>query len=239
MIDILAFGAHPDDVEISVAGTIIKHIQHGYSAGVIDLTRGELGTRGDADIRALEASAAAKSMGLSARENLEISDGFVEVNRENKMKVIEVLRKYRPKVILMPFERDRHPDHGACGRLVRESCFLSGLKKLDTGQEPYRPTQIFNYFLSWEFEFSFVVDITDHFEAKMEAIKCHASQFHRPGGEDEPQTILSRPDFFQFIETRARYYGRRIGVDFGEPFFSPGVMKANDLTKLKTGPFTT
>lgn len=238
-VDILAFGAHPDDIEISISGTVIKHIKAGYTAGVIDLTRGEFGTRGTAEIRRQEAAAAAGFMGLTIRENLELPDGFVEVNRENKMKIISVIRKYRPKVILMPMEQDRHPDHGACGRLVRESCFLSGLQKIENGYAPHKPSQIFNYFLAWEADYSFVIDISEQFEDKMQAIRLFGSQFYQGGKDDEPETLLSKPDFLDWIENRARYYGNRIGVKYGEPFFSPGVMKANDLVKLKTGPFTT
>ena len=237
-LDILAFGAHPDDVEISISGAVIKHVKSGYKVGVIDLTRGELGTRGTPEIRAQEAAASAEFMGLALRENLGLPDGFVEVNSANKMKVIESIRRYKPKVILMPLEQDRHPDHGACGRLVRECCFLSGLQKIDNGLEPHKPSQIFNYFLAWEFDYSFVVDITDHFDDKMKAIRMFGSQFYRGGKDDEPETILSKPDFLEWIEARSRYYGSRIGVKYGEPFFSPGVMKAGDLVKLEAGPFT-
>lgn len=238
-LDILAFGAHPDDIEISISGTIIKHVKAGYTVGVIDLTRGELGTRGTPEIRRQEAAASSEFMGLTVRENLELPDGFVEVNSANKMKVIGIIRKYRPRVILMPMEQDRHPDHGACGRLVRESCFLSGLQKIENGYEAHKPGQIFNYFLAWESDYSFVIDITEHFPDKMQAIRLFGSQFYQGGRDDEPETLLSKPDFLEWIENRARYYGNRIGVKYGEPFFSPGVMKANDLVKLKTGPFTT
>ena len=238
-LDILAFGAHPDDVEIAISGTVIKHIKQGYKVGVIDLTCGELGTRGAPDIRAREAAAAAQFMGLTVRDNLGLPDGFVEVNRPNKLKVIEVIRKYQPQVILLPMEQDRHPDHGACGKLVRESCFLSGLIKIETEYPPHKPSQIFNYFLAWEFDYSFIVDISDCFADKMKAIRLFASQFYQSDNDDQPQTLLSRPDFLEWIENRARYYGSRLGVKYGEPFHSPGVMKAGDLVKLKTGPFTT
>lgn len=237
-LDILAFGAHPDDIELAIGGTIIKHVDIGYSVGVVDLTRGELGSRGSVDIRQREAQSAGESMGLTLRDNLEMPDGFLELSKSNKMKVINTIRRYQPQVILMPFENDRHPDHGNCGRLVRESCFLSGLHKIETDYPPHKPSQIFNYFLAWEFDFSFVVDISPYFERKMKAIRCYQSQFHSTDSQ-EPQTVLSRPDFLDWIENRARYYGNRIGANYGEPFFSPGVMKANDLLKLKTGPFTT
>ncbi|MBL7190616.1 bacillithiol biosynthesis deacetylase BshB1 [bacterium] len=238
-LDILAFGAHPDDIELAIGGTIIKHVDKGYQVGVVDLTRGELGSRGDADTRSEEAAAAAKVMGINLRDKLELPDGFVEVNRENKLKVIEEIRRFRPKVILMPCETDRHPDHGNCGKLVRESCFLSGLKKIETGSQPHKPSQIFQYFLAWEYQFSFIIDVSREFARRLEAIKCYASQFHRENDETESQTLLSRPDFLDWIVNRARYYGNRIGVEYGEPFLSPGVMKASDLTKLKVGPFTT
>jgi bacillithiol biosynthesis deacetylase BshB1 len=236
-IDILAFGAHPDDVEIGIAGTLIKHIQNGYKAGVIDLTRGELGSRGTPEIRAREAEVASQMLGISLRENLLMRDGFIDMSEVNKLKVIDAIRRYRPKVILAPYEQDRHPDHGNCGRLVRECCFLSGLKKIETASPPHKVNQIFFYFLAWEFEFSFIVDISEQFPRKMEAIKSFQSQFYYPEDIDTP-TLLSHPDFLQWIENRARYYGNRIGAHYGEPFYSSGVMKANDLIKMQIGPLT-
>jgi len=216
---------------------MVKHSRLGCRTGVIDLTRGELGTRGNADIRSLEAANASQVMELAVRENLNLPDGFVESCRENRMKVIQVLRKYRPSIVLLPMEQDRHPDHGACGKLVRESCFLSGLRKIETDSPPHKPTRIFNYFLAWEHSYSFIVDISEVIKDKMEAIKCYASQFHRPGGDDEPPTLLSRPDFLEWIEARARGYGSRIGVKYGEPFFSPAALKIDDLNGLITGPY--
>jgi bacillithiol biosynthesis deacetylase BshB1 len=176
-------------------------------------------------------------MGLSVRENLFIPDGFVELIRKYKMKVIETLRKFRPKVVLMPYEKDRHPDHGNCGKLVRDSCFLSGLHKIQTKFPPHKPSQIFYYFSLWEFEYSFIVDISAQFQRKIEAIKCFASQLYQEN-QSEPATMLSQPDFLELIENRARYYGYRLGVKYGEPFYSPGILKVNDLLKLETGPFT-
>ena len=216
---------------------MIKHSRLGYRTGVVDLTRGELGTRGNAEIRAAEAAQAAEVLGLTARENLNLPDGFVESSRENRMKIIQVIRKYRPSIVLLPMEQDRHPDHGACGKLVRESCFLSGLRKIETDYPPHKPTRVFNYFLAWEHSYSFIVDISEAIKDKMEAIKCYASQFHRPGGDDEPPTLLSRPDFLEFIEARARGYGSRIGVKYGEPLYSPAALKIDDLNGVITGPY--
>jgi bacillithiol biosynthesis deacetylase BshB1 len=237
-LDLLAFGAHPDDVEIAIGGTLAKHIHLNYNAGVVDLTRGELGSHGDAEIRAQEADKSAKVLKLSVRENLNLPDGFVDNSPANRMKVIEAIRRFRPQVILLPYEEDRHPDHKACGTLVRECCFLSGLIKLKTAFPPHKPVQIFHYFLAWEFKFSFIVDITQDFAVKMEAINCFTSQFINIKDDNLSGALLSRADFLEFIENRARYYGNRIGVKYGEPFYSPGILQTDDLLKLKTGPFT-
>ena len=233
---ILAFGAHPDDVEISIAGTIIKHSRLGYRIGVVDLTKGELGTRGNVEIRAAEAAAAATLMGLTIRENLALPDGFIDSSPPNRMKVIEILRKYQPSIILLPMEQDRHPDHGAAGKLVREACFLSGLRKIETEYPAHKPSRIFHYFLAWEHSFSFIVDISPVIKEKMEAIRCYASQFYRSDSE-APPTLLSHPDFLEWIESRARGYGGRIGVKYGEPFYSPAALKIDDLNDIHTGPY--
>jgi bacillithiol biosynthesis deacetylase BshB1 len=224
-LDCLAFGAHPDDIEITCGGTLIKLSNEGYQTGVVDLTKGEMGTRGTPEIRQNEAMKSAEIMKLSVRENLEIPDGNVQNTRENQLKVISMIRKYRPTLIIAPWIESRHPDHSNCGKLVTDAWYLSGLYKIDTGQEVYRAQRVI-YFYERYFDGkpSFIVDITKEFDTKLEAIKAHKSQFYNPDSK-EPETILSSPGFFDFITTRLRYYGELIDVKYGEPFIIRGDVK--------------
>lgn len=219
-LDVIAFGAHPDDVELGCGGTVAKLGAMGYSTGVVALTRGEMGTRGSAEIRAREFAAAARVMGVSMHKALDMPDGRVEVNWENKVKVIREIRSHQPRIVFAPYWVARHPDHEAASRIVREACYLSGLKKLETGQEAHRPFKVLFYQSRFEFTPSFVADITDSHDKKLEAIRCYESQFDNPNraehGTDE--TRISRPDFIPRIETRDRQYGTYVGVEFGEPF---------------------
>ena len=229
-LDVLAFGAHPDDVELGCGGTIIKLGAEGYATGVVALTRGEMGTRGSAEIRAREFAAATEVMGVSVHKALDMPDGCVESNMENKLKVIREIRTHRPRIVFAPYWVARHPDHEAASRIVREASYLSSLKKLDTGQEAHRPFKVLFYQSRFEFSPSFVVDISGAHDRKIEAIRSYASQFDSPKsaeyGSDE--TLISRPDFIRRIETRDRQYGTYIGVTFGEPFLVREALKIDN-----------
>ena len=229
-LDAIAFGAHPDDVELGCGGTIIKLGAQGYRTGVVALTRGEMGTRGSAEIRACEFAAAAGVMGVSMHKALDMPDGCVELNMENKLKVIRVIRAHQPRIVFAPYWVARHPDHEAASQIVRESSYLSGLKKVDTGQEAHRPYKVLFYQSRFEFPPSFVVDISSFHDKKLDAIKSYASQFDNPNKADHgtDETLISRPDFIQRIETRDRQYGTYVGVEFGEPFLVREALKIDD-----------
>lgn len=229
-LDALAFGAHADDVELSCSGTIIKLGALGYKTGVVALTRGETATRGSARIRAREFAQSAKIMGLAYHKMLDIPDGWVELTRENKLKLIREIRAHRPRIVLAPYWVSRHPDHENTSHLVRIAAYLSGLKKLKTGQRPYRPFRVIYYQTRFEFKPSFIVDISDCHAKKMKSILSYKSQFRHkdsPGrGEDE--TLLSRPGFLDRIIARDKQYGTYIGAKYGEPFLVREALKIND-----------
>ncbi len=232
-LDILAIGAHPDDVELSAGGTVAKCVKLGYKVGLLDLTEGETGTRGTARIRAEEARDAAAILGVSVRENLRLGDGKFEVNEKNRRKVITIIRQYRPKILLIPHWHERHPDHVHANILSREAWYYAGLAKLETMQNgkkqaPWRPNNYFHFMQKYEFEPSFIVDISDVYELRVAAIKAHKSQFYDPDSK-EPETFLSQKSFLDFMETRARYYGSKIGVPFGEPFYSVESVGLKDI----------
>ena len=222
MMDILAIAAHPDDVELAAAGTLIKHIESGAKVGIVDLTAGELGTRGDADIRAAEAEESRKIMGVSQRINLYLKDGFFEENETSLNLIIQVIRKYRPRVVLTNAVHDRHPDHERASALVSRACFLSGLVKivtLDNGieQQSWRPQAVYHMIQDRYVRPDFVVDVTPYYDQKMAAVKAFKSQFYQPG-DMGPVTPISSAAFLHFLEGRAREFGRSIGVEFGEGF---------------------
>ncbi len=222
--DILAFGVHPDDVELGCAGTIMASIQQGKKVGVIDLTRGELGTRGTVETRNNESAAAAKILGVHARENLEMADGFFEHNQENVLKIITIIRKYSPDILLCNAPEDRHPDHGRSSKLVSDAAFLSGLRKIETSydgkqQQAWRPKYVFQYIQDRYLEPDFIFDISDFHDKKMEAIQAYATQFFNPM-LDEPQTYISSPEFLNSITSREMILGKRIGVKYAEGFIS-------------------
>lgn len=222
-LDALFFGAHPDDVELSCGGTVAKFTRARKKVGIIDLTAGELGTRGSKEIRSSESKSAGKALNISVRENLGIPDGNILNNPENRTKVITLIRKYSPTVIFIPYHNDRHPDHKNANSLVRESSFYSGLTKLNTylngqDQKPYRPVRNIYFMQTYGFEPSFIVDITDEFETKIKAIHCYSSQFYNPASK-EPDTFISDKKFLEYLEARAVYYGFQIGVKYGEPFY--------------------
>ena len=229
-IDVLAFGAHPDDIELTCAGTIIKLHATGYKTGVIALTRGELGTRGTAEIRAQEFEAAEKIMGLSVHKMLDIPDGNIAATQENKLKVIREIREHKPRIVFAPYWKVRHPDHGHASHLVREAAFFSGLKKIDTGQEAHRPFKVIFYPGRFEFVPSFIVDVSQYHGQKVEAIQAYKSQFHNPEknkyGDEE--TNISTPEFLEAIITRDKQYGSYIGVKYGEPFLVREAMRLDD-----------
>ncbi len=237
-LDVLAIGAHPDDVDLSCGGTVIKMVRQGKSVGVLDITRGELGTRGTADIRAQEANDAAVILGAKVRDNLGIPDGNIESTMENKLRLVAAIRRYRPDVILFPYWKDRHPDHERAYTLCRESWFLAGLEKVATedgsvDQKPWRPRAYYHYMQWYEFPPTFIVDISEEFDRRMECVRAFRSQFYDPSSS-EPETVLSTPEFLQMLKTRMSYYGDKIGVRYGEPFYSPQPIKIDDIHLLNT-----
>lgn len=221
-LDILAFGAHPDDVELGCAGTILLQISLGFKVGVIDLTKGELGTRGSAIIRTQESNEASKKMNLSIRENLALQDGFFENNQENKYKIIQKIREYKPSIILCNTKEDRHPDHGRAASLIEDACFLSGLEKVKTNknnknQEPFRPRVLYNYIQYNDQKPDFIIDISDFIDHKMDVIKSYKSQFYDPSSL-ESETIISSKEFLDLVLNRSADLGRFISVDYAEGF---------------------
>ncbi len=230
-LDALAFGAHADDVEIGCSGTIIKLGALGHKTGVISLTKGEMATRGTPEIRSKEFNKAAEIMGLSVHKMLDIPDGHIEKTWENKTKIIKEIRTYKPKIVFAPYWITRHPDHEQTSILVRESAFLSGLKKIDTGQEPFRPNKVIYYQTRFEFKPSFIVDISDFYPQKMKTILAYKSQFFNLDKAKDKlgeETLISRPDFPGRIETRDKQYGIYIGVKYGEPFLIREALKLNN-----------
>lgn len=229
-VDILAFGVHPDDVELGCSGTLIASVAAGKKVAVIDLTRGELGTRGTAETRKTEAANAAIAMGVHARENLEMADGFFQCDEINIRKVISVIRKYQPEIVLCNAPEDRHPDHGRSSKLVSDAAFLSGLRKIETThnneqQQAWRPAYVFHYIQDRYLKPDFVFDISDHFEQKIKAILCYTTQFNTTD-KSEPETYISNPDFLDAIKSRALMMGKKLGVKYAEGYLTsktPGI----------------
>ena len=229
-LDILAFGAHPDDVELAASGTLIKAARGGASAGIITLTRGEMGTRGTPQSRAAEFDASSALMGLAHHEMLGMRDGWLCADEESKMAVVREIREHRPRIVLLPWQEDRHPDHGATSRMVQEASFLAGLRKIDTGQEPHRPAQLIFYMSSWEFEPSFVIDISDVIEEKRRAILAYGTQVFTPGAPlSEPPTFIASEHFQELLFARMAHYGHLVGKKYGEPFRITGSLEIRDL----------
>ncbi len=223
-LDLLAIAAHPDDIELTCGGTLIKLVKQGRKVGVLDLTRGELGTRGNEQIREAEAAEATRILGIHVRENLALRDGNIEVNQATRLQVIQIIRKYKPELLLIPHWLERHPDHEHAHTLSREAWFYSGLQKIKTvfegvQQEPFRPRSYYHFMQTYEFVPSFVVDITDEYEQRMEALRAYRSQFYDPQSE-ERETFLSTPEFMEMLRTRFEYFGDRVGRKYGEPFYS-------------------
>lgn len=235
-VDILAFGAHPDDVEISAGGTLAKHIAAGKSVVLVDLTRGELGTRGTAETRDAEAKNAMHLLGVIERINLNLGDGFFEHNESNLRKVIEMIRHFRPNLVLANAIEDRHPDHAKGAKLVADACFFAGLPKIETqyngeSQAAWRPKKVFHYIQDRYIKPDFAIEVTSFVEQKFEILKCYKTQFYDPNST-EPQTPISGKGFLDFLESRMREFGREIGVEFAEGFTCNRILGVDDFEKL-------
>ncbi len=235
-LDILAIGAHPDDVELGCSATLAKEISLGKKVGILDLTRGELGTRGSAEIRDVEAANAAKILGVVVRENLAFADGFFANDKEHQLKVIEMIRKYQPEIVLCNAIDDRHIDHGKGSKLVSDACFLSGLRKIDTkldgeAQKAWRPKHVYHYIQWKNLQPDFVVDVSGFIDQKMEAVQAYSSQFYDPNSK-EPVSPITSKNFLDSIEYRAQDLGRLIGVAAGEGFTAERYVAVDNLDKL-------
>lgn len=237
-LDILVLAAHPDDAELGCGGTIARHTAKGDKVGIVDLTRGELGTRGTPETRAQEAAASAQILGVSVRENLGLSDGFFQNSPDSQLAVIRAIRKYQPRIVLANAVYDRHVDHGKAASLAYDASFLSGLVKIQTTDEngknqlPWRPDAVYHYVQSQFIVPHFVVDISDYWDTKMKAIKAFSSQFYDPSST-EPETYISKPGFLRMLEARAVEYGHAIGVTYGEGFTSRRFPGVTDLFHLR------
>ena len=234
--DLLVFGAHSDDVELSCSGTILKHISMNKKVVVIDLTQGELGTRGNAELRKQEAEKSSAILGLHGRECLQMQDGFFQNDSEHQRKVIEVIRKYQPEIVLCNAVSDRHPDHARAGKLVAEACFYSGLLKLETQynnipQQPWRPNAVYHYVQDRYVEPDFVIDVTAFAEKKRESISAYASQFYKPDST-EPETPISSPEFIESVFAKMAVFGRSIGVRYAEGFQTERIPGVDSLFNL-------
>jgi N-acetylglucosamine malate deacetylase 1 len=237
-LDILAVGVHPDDVELGCSGTLINEIKRGKKIGILDLTQGELGTRGTVETRYEEAANAAMLIGAAIRENLKMRDGFFKNDEEHQLKLIQAIRKYQPEIIIGNVLNDRHPDHGRAGHLISDASFLSGLAKIETtdekgnSQKKWRPKYVLQYIQDWYHEPDFLIDISNVFEQRMKSIQAYRTQFNSGAGEDGPQTYISTPDFLESVIARARMLGKRIGVKYAEGFLTEKKIGINNLDAL-------
>ncbi len=236
-LDILVFAVHPDDAELSCSGTIMKHIAAGKKVGVIDLTRGELGTRGTVENRNEEAAASAKILGLHVRENLGMRDGFFRNDEEHQLQIIQMLRKYNPEIVLCNAMHDRHPDHGRAGDLINDGFFLAGLPKIETHldgvqQKAFRPRLLLQYIQDSYIKPDVLVDITAYWDKKMESIHAFKTQFYNPD-IDQQETYISSPAFLNAVEARAREFGKSINADYAEGFTSKKLLGVDDLFQLR------
>lgn len=235
-LDILVFAAHPDDAELSCSGTIIKYLKAGKKVGIVDLTAGEMGTRGTAATRKIEAENASQIMGISVRENLNMPDCFFENNKENQLKIIQMIRKYQPQIVLANAITDRHPDHGRAAQLVEDASFQSGLLKIETlendkSQAPHRPQAVYHYIQDTYIQPDFIIDITAEIDLKKAAILAYQTQFFDPNST-EPQTYISSPDFIETVLARNREFGKIVGGVFGEGFTSKKIIGVKDIFSL-------
>jgi bacillithiol biosynthesis deacetylase BshB1 len=227
-IDCLAFGPHPDDVELFCGGVLIKLKKQGYSTAIVDLTKGELSTNGDVDTRLDEAGKSKDILNLDIRLNLGLKDGALDISRENRQEVIKTIRSLRPKICLVPYWEDRHPDHEFASVLIKRAIFDAGLKKIDTGQEVYKPKIIIYYLLHNFIIPTFAVDISNEMDQKLEAIKAYVSQFSSIA-KDGISTHINRPEFLSSIITRSEFLGQQIGVKYAEGFYYPGLIKIDNI----------
>ena len=232
-LDILAIGVHPDDVELGCGGTLLKHIEMGKKVGILDLTRGELGTRGSGTLRLKEAEAARKKMGALVRENLKMKDGFFQHTQENMLKIAKVIRRYQPEIVLANAISDRHPDHGRAAKLTADACFIAGLAKVKTYhkrklQERWRPKAVYHYIQDHTLTPDFVVDITGYMDQKIEAVLCFGSQFYNPKSKELASPISSK-SFLDSVRAKSSIYGRTSGVEFAEGFNTARPVAINDL----------
>jgi len=234
--DVMAFGAHPDDIELGCGGTLAKLAALGRRVVLVDLTRGEMGTRGTAETRAREATRAAEILGATARENLALADGRLQRDDQAIRRVVDVVRWYRPQTVFLPHDQDRHPDHVHTSEIVYEGVFAAGLRRYETGQEAFRPSKLFYFMGFYTFEPDFVVDVSDHAQLKLDAVAAYATQFDSRVGSD-PQTRLTAEGFWPSLEHRMGYYGAMIGVRFGEGFRARGTLAVNDPTTLDLASF--
>lgn len=235
-LDILVIAAHPDDAELSCSGTIASHVARGFKVGVLDLTHGEMGTRGTPAIRLEESADASKILGLSARENLGFSDVFFTEDKDHQVAIARIIRKYQPEIVLANAVADRHPDHGKGGSLATKACFVSGLRMLETEwegtpQEAWRPKSVYHYIQNNYIEPDFVVDITNFWDTKKASIMAFKSQFFDPNSK-EPESFISSPEFMDFIEARAKEFGHKISVKYGEGFTVERVIGVDNLFDL-------
>jgi bacillithiol biosynthesis deacetylase BshB1 len=233
-VDIIFFGAHPDDVELSAGGTAAKLVKDGLRIGIVDLTRGEMGTRGTPQTRKKESQAAAKALGATFRQQLDFQDGNLQTGREQELEIIELLRIRRPKLVIAPWPDDRHPDHSRTGRIVTEASFYAGLKSLKTGAPEHRPQTVLYYMQNYMVPPSFVVDVTNHWKTKMRSVAAYKSQFFDPNSK-EPQTFISDPKFLDMIDARGRHFGALIGANYGEAFITKQPPRVDDLIGAYAG----
>ncbi len=231
-VDILAFGAHPDDVEMSAGGALLKFKKMGYKTAIIDLTRAELSSRGSEESRLEEIKAANKILNLDVRENLDLGDGIFEETKANRDLISSKIREYKAKIILAPYQKDRHPDHERCSRLVREANFYAGLKKYPIKGEAYRAKKIYYYMANTDFEPSFVLDISNEFLTKMTLFEAYGTQFIQKENDTESKTPISRPEFIEYGKARARFYGEKAGVLYGEPYFIESIPVYDSFQEL-------
>lgn len=236
-LDILVIAAHPDDAELGCSGTIAAHVAKGYKVGIVDLTQGEMGTRGTPEIRLQESAEAAKVLGLAARENLAFKDIYFRDDEFHQIELIKVIRKYQPDIVLANAVTDRHPDHGKGASLASNACFMSGLRKIETQldglqQEPWRPKFVYHYIQNNYIEPDFIFDVSDYWDTKIASIMAFRSQFYDPSSQ-EPSSFISSPEFLPFIESRAREFGHRIMTKYGEGFTVERYLGVQDLFDLK------
>ena len=238
-LDILVLPVHPDDAELGCAGTVLKHIALGKKVGIVDLTRGELGTRGSAEIRAKEAEAAGRILGLTIRENLGIPDGLFQNTPPYQLKIIEAIRRFQPEIIITNAYHDRHPDHGRANELVETSAFLAGLRKIETTykgepQEAWRPNMVLHFIQDRYIQPDILIDVTEYWDKKIESVMAYESQFFNPGwNEDEPQTYISSPAFIKIVEGRAMEFGKSINATYAEGFTSRKILGVDSLFSLR------